>query len=139
MYVLIIYLFTSKILVDTAIDLEVPAHKASGFVTYVYPTPDGPAPRLIKVTIPIHGRYHEPSFDGKTYTSVDIDAPELLLRTEKCKWISFSIVSFHKVYATLCLDLNFCPPSRYTAQRLRATYCRRRPLYSRQFKHMFMG
>ncbi|XP_073332332.1 phosphatidylinositol-glycan biosynthesis class X protein [Pagrus major] len=73
-----------QILLDSAIDLEVPAHKTSGFVTYVYPTPDGQAPRLLKVTIPIHGRYHEPSFDGKTYTSVDIEPPELLLRTEKC-------------------------------------------------------
>uniref|UniRef100_A0A8C9XW19 Phosphatidylinositol-glycan biosynthesis class X protein n=1 Tax=Sander lucioperca TaxID=283035 RepID=A0A8C9XW19_SANLU len=61
-----------QILLDSAIDLEVPAHKTVGFVTYVYPSPDGPTPRLLKVTIPIHGRYHEPSF------------VELLLRTEKC-------------------------------------------------------
>ncbi|XP_044054252.1 phosphatidylinositol-glycan biosynthesis class X protein [Siniperca chuatsi] len=73
-----------QILLDSSIDLEVPAHKTSGFVTYVYPTPDGPTPRLLKVAIPIHGRYHEPSFDGKTFTSVDIEPPELLLRTEKC-------------------------------------------------------
>ncbi|XP_051232111.1 phosphatidylinositol-glycan biosynthesis class X protein [Dicentrarchus labrax] len=73
-----------QILLDSGIDLEVPAHKTSGFVTYVYPTPDGPTPSLVKVTIPVHGRYHEPSFDGKTFTSVDIEPPELLLRTEKC-------------------------------------------------------
>ncbi|XP_076582480.1 phosphatidylinositol-glycan biosynthesis class X protein [Chaetodon auriga] len=73
-----------QILLDSAIDLEVPAHKTSGFVTYVYPTPDGPAPRLLKVTIPIHGRYHKPSFDGKTFTSVDVEPPELLLRSERC-------------------------------------------------------
>ncbi|KAI3368329.1 hypothetical protein L3Q82_008036 [Scortum barcoo] len=73
-----------QILLDSAIDLEVPAHKTSGFVTYVYPTPDGPTSRLLKVTIPIHGRYHEPSLDGKTFTSVNIQPPELLLHTEKC-------------------------------------------------------
>ena len=85
MHVLIYLCFHWKILLDAAIDLEVPAHKTSGFITYVYPT--GPTPRLLKVTIPIHGRYHEPSFDGKTFTPVDIEPPELLLRTEKCKWI----------------------------------------------------
>ncbi|KAM6939140.1 phosphatidylinositol-glycan biosynthesis class X protein [Lycodopsis pacificus] len=72
-----------QILLDSAIDLEVPAHQTAGFVTYVYPSLDGPTPRL-KVTIPIHGRYHEPSYDGGTFTSVDIEHPELLLRTEKC-------------------------------------------------------
>uniref|UniRef100_A0A3Q3J329 Phosphatidylinositol-glycan biosynthesis class X protein n=1 Tax=Monopterus albus TaxID=43700 RepID=A0A3Q3J329_MONAL len=73
-----------QILLNSDIDLEVPAHKTSGFVTYVYPTLDGPSPRLLKVTIPIHGRYSEPSFIGKTFTSVNIEPPELLLRTEKC-------------------------------------------------------
>lgn len=77
-----------QILIDSAIDLELPAHKTSGFVTYVYPTLDGPTPGLLKVTIPVHGRYHEPSFDGKTFTSVDIEAPELLLWTEKCTQLS---------------------------------------------------
>lgn len=80
-----------QILLDSAIDLEVPAHKTEGFVTYVYPTPDGPTPRLLKVTIPIHGRYHEPSLLGEMFTSVDIEPPELLLRTEKCKWIIFIV------------------------------------------------
>lgn len=78
-----------KILLDSAIDLEVPAHKASGFVTYVYPFSTGPTSKLFKVTIPIHGRYHKPSFDGKMLKSVDIEIPELLLRSEKCKWIHF--------------------------------------------------
>ncbi|XP_032381959.1 phosphatidylinositol-glycan biosynthesis class X protein [Etheostoma spectabile] len=73
-----------QILLDSAIDLEVPAHKTVGFVTYVYPSPDGQTPRSLKVTIPIHGRYHEPSFVGETFTSVDIEPPELLLWTEKC-------------------------------------------------------
>ncbi|XP_026201187.1 phosphatidylinositol-glycan biosynthesis class X protein [Anabas testudineus] len=73
-----------QILLDSAIDLEVPAHKTSGFVAYVYSTLDGPTPKQLKITIPIHGRYSEPSFDGKTFTSVKIEPPELLLRTDKC-------------------------------------------------------
>uniref|UniRef100_A0AAX7TE87 Phosphatidylinositol-glycan biosynthesis class X protein n=1 Tax=Astatotilapia calliptera TaxID=8154 RepID=A0AAX7TE87_ASTCA len=77
-----------KILLDSAIDLEVPAHKASGFVTYVYPFSTGPTSKLFKVTIPIHGRYHKPSFDGKMLKSVDIEVPELLLRSEKCAQLS---------------------------------------------------
>ncbi|XP_054458079.1 phosphatidylinositol-glycan biosynthesis class X protein [Anoplopoma fimbria] len=76
-----------QLLLDSAIDLEVPAHKTAGFVTYVYPYLDGPTPRL-KVTIPIHGRYHEPNYDGEMFTSVDIEHPELLLRTEKCSQLS---------------------------------------------------
>ncbi|XP_028260007.1 phosphatidylinositol-glycan biosynthesis class X protein [Parambassis ranga] len=72
-----------QILVDSAIDLELPAHKTSGFATYVYPSLES-APTLLKVTIPIHGRYHEPSNVGRTFTSVDIEPPDILLRTEKC-------------------------------------------------------
>ncbi|XP_042338558.1 phosphatidylinositol-glycan biosynthesis class X protein-like, partial [Plectropomus leopardus] len=72
-----------QILVDSAIDLELPAHKTAGFVTYLYSTSDGPTPKLLKVTIPIHGRYHEPTFVGETFTSVIIEPPELLLQTEK--------------------------------------------------------
>ncbi|XP_034565791.1 phosphatidylinositol-glycan biosynthesis class X protein [Notolabrus celidotus] len=73
-----------QILIDSTIDLELPAHKTSGFVTYVYPAPDGSTPSLLTVTIPVHARYHEPSIDGKTFTTIDIKPPELLLRTEEC-------------------------------------------------------
>ncbi|XP_060887682.1 phosphatidylinositol-glycan biosynthesis class X protein [Labrus mixtus] len=73
-----------QILINSAIDLELPAHKTSGFITYVYPAPDGPTPRLIKVTIPVHTRYHKPSFDGEAFTAVEIEPPKLLLRAEKC-------------------------------------------------------
>lgn len=96
-----------QILLDAAIDLEVPAHKISGFITYVYPT--GPTPRLLQVTIPIHGRYHEPSFDGKTFTPVDIEPPELLLRTEKC--IQLDNLEPHTVVNAPCTPDNAssCP------------------------------
>lgn len=74
-----------KVLLDSVIDLELPAHKASGFVTYVYLNTEGPTSGPVTVTIPIHGRYHEPSFDGKTIASVDIDAPQLLVWSENCE------------------------------------------------------
>ncbi|XP_074492146.1 phosphatidylinositol-glycan biosynthesis class X protein [Sebastes fasciatus] len=98
-----------QILLDSAIDLEVPAHKTEGFVSYVYPTPDGPTPRLLKVTLPIHGRYHEPSFDGEMFTSVDIEAPELLLRAEKC--MQLNNVEPHTIVDAPCTHDNSstCP------------------------------
>ncbi|XP_072246020.1 phosphatidylinositol-glycan biosynthesis class X protein [Leuresthes tenuis] len=73
-----------QVLLDSSVDLELPAHKTSGFLTYVYPSYIGPTTGLLKVTIPVHGRYHKPSFSGKTFTSVSIEPPELLLRSEKC-------------------------------------------------------
>lgn len=76
-----------QILIDSAIDLEVPAHKTSGFVTYVYPSfvEEG----QLKVAIPIHGRYHQPSFVGNTFASVTIKSPELLLLSEKCTQLQY--------------------------------------------------
>nr|XP_061790671.1 phosphatidylinositol-glycan biosynthesis class X protein-like [Nerophis lumbriciformis] len=73
-----------QILVDSTIDLEVPAHKASTFVTYVYPSFSEETPDKLKVSIPIHGRYHQPSFVGKTVESIAIEPPKLLVRTEEC-------------------------------------------------------
>ncbi|XP_034003275.1 phosphatidylinositol-glycan biosynthesis class X protein [Trematomus bernacchii] len=93
-----------KIILDSTIDLEGPAHKTTGFVTFVYPTPDGPTPTLLKVTIPIHGRYHEPSFVGETFTSVDIEPPELLLWTEKC--MPLNNVEPHDVMEAPCTHHN---------------------------------
>uniref|UniRef100_A0A3P9QAB7 Phosphatidylinositol-glycan biosynthesis class X protein n=1 Tax=Poecilia reticulata TaxID=8081 RepID=A0A3P9QAB7_POERE len=72
-----------EILLDSAIDLEVPAHMTSGFLTFVFPSHTGSAPSFLKLTIPVHGRYHKPSFSGEAFTSVHIEPPDLLLRTEK--------------------------------------------------------
>ncbi|XP_038124515.1 phosphatidylinositol-glycan biosynthesis class X protein [Cyprinodon tularosa] len=71
-----------EILLDSAIDLELPAHKTSGFSTYMFPTTL--LPNILKFKIPVHGRYHESSFAGETFTSVHFEPPELLLRTKKC-------------------------------------------------------
>lgn len=73
-----------QILLDSAIDLEVPAHKTSGFVTYLYPSYDTLPPTQLKFTVPIHGRYHQPSFVGEQFKFVDLETPELLLRTDDC-------------------------------------------------------
>ncbi|KAM9848568.1 phosphatidylinositol-glycan biosynthesis class X protein [Aulostomus maculatus] len=75
---------SKQILLDSTIDLEVPAHKTSGFVTYVYPALGERTSKPLKVTIPIHGRYHEPSFDEESFASVDLQPPELLLWTDTC-------------------------------------------------------
>ncbi|XP_059196922.1 phosphatidylinositol-glycan biosynthesis class X protein [Centropristis striata] len=88
-----------QILLDSAIDLELPAHKTTGFVSYVFPA-DGPTPRTLKVTIPVHSRYHEPSAAGETFTSIHIEAPELLLRTEQCR--QFDSLSRHTVVDAPC-------------------------------------
>uniref|UniRef100_A0A3Q2Y736 Phosphatidylinositol-glycan biosynthesis class X protein n=1 Tax=Hippocampus comes TaxID=109280 RepID=A0A3Q2Y736_HIPCM len=77
-----------QILVDSAIDLEVPAHKTSGFVAYVYPAFSEQTPGVLNISIPIHGRYHQPSFDGETFESIAIEPPKLLLRTEKCSQLA---------------------------------------------------
>lgn len=109
-----------KILLDSAIDLEEPAHKTSGFVTYVYPNPEELACRLLQITIPIHGRYHQPSFDGKTFTSVDIKPPELLLWTDRCKWNIFILSPCTSLFAETrnqkLLDLGLLGPIRITAK-----------------------
>nr|XP_057930440.1 phosphatidylinositol-glycan biosynthesis class X protein [Doryrhamphus excisus] len=89
-----------QILMDSTIDLEVPAHQSFGFVTYVYTAFTEP----LKVTIPIHGRYHQPSFAGGTYEFVTIDPPELLLRTEECsEWNNFDL---HTVMEAPCSAYN---------------------------------
>ncbi|XP_076009279.1 phosphatidylinositol-glycan biosynthesis class X protein [Genypterus blacodes] len=83
-----------EILQISAIDLEAPAHKTWGFSTFLFPEIDDQTPRLQTIAIPIHGRYHEPSFVGKTFAAVDIEFPELLLRTDKCpKLYSSEIVN----------------------------------------------
>lgn len=71
-------------LIDSAIDLELPAHKTSGFVSYIYPASDGPTPRMIEVAIPVHARYHQPSVDGQLFTSIEIKPPKLLLQMKTC-------------------------------------------------------
>ncbi|KAM3875863.1 phosphatidylinositol-glycan biosynthesis class X protein [Diretmus argenteus] len=79
-----------QILLGSAIDLEVPAHKTVGFVALVYPILDGQIPRRLKTTIPIHGRYHEPSFVGETFVLVSLESPELLLRSDTCTQLYYS-------------------------------------------------
>ncbi|KAL6107521.1 pigx [Pungitius sinensis] len=74
---------------DSAVDLEAAAHQTEGFLTHVYPSVDGPT-ATIRVRIPFHLRYHEPRYDGETFTSVEIEPPQLLLRTERCLQLSGS-------------------------------------------------
>lgn len=68
-----------EILLDSTIDLEMPAHKSSSFRTYLYPHLEESNAGLINVTIPIHGRYQKPSEEA--FNSVVIAPPDLLLQT----------------------------------------------------------
>lgn len=70
-----------EILLDSTIDLEMPAHKSSGFRTYLYPHVQESAGGKINLMIPIHGRYQKPSFNGNAFNSVIIQHPDLLLQT----------------------------------------------------------
>lgn len=93
-----------QFLIDSDIDLELPAHKTSGFVTYVYPSPDEPTPRSMKVTIPVHARYHEPAIDGKPFISVEIKPPKLLLWTDKSA--QFDSSESHMIVEAPCTHRN---------------------------------
>lgn len=78
-----------QMLLDSAINLELPAHKTSGFDTFVFPDLVEPTPSRLRVTFPVHGRYHKPSSSrGEPFTSVNVGAPELLLRAEQCEQLS---------------------------------------------------
>lgn len=68
-----------KMLLDSTIDLEMPAHKSSGFRTYLYPHLEESIAGQINVTIPIHGRYQKPNGNG--FNSVVLQPPDLLLQT----------------------------------------------------------
>uniref|UniRef100_A0A8C6TPY3 Phosphatidylinositol-glycan biosynthesis class X protein n=1 Tax=Neogobius melanostomus TaxID=47308 RepID=A0A8C6TPY3_9GOBI len=72
-----------EMLLDSTIDLEMPAHKSSGFHTYLYPHLEELTAEQINLTVPIHGRYQKPSFNGNAFESVIIHPPDLLLRPVK--------------------------------------------------------
>ncbi|CAL8307144.1 unnamed protein product [Lota lota] len=72
------------ILLDSAINLEAPAHRTGGFAALVYAPLVGKGSKLLKTSIPIHCRYHEPSFGDRKAVIVNIGPPDLLLRSETC-------------------------------------------------------
>ncbi|XP_055077319.1 phosphatidylinositol-glycan biosynthesis class X protein [Periophthalmus magnuspinnatus] len=78
-----------EMLLDSTIDLETPAHKSSGFVTYLFPHLEQLPSAQVNLTIPIHGRYQKPSHHGNALNSVDIHPPSLLLwAIETCTQLS---------------------------------------------------
>lgn len=86
-----------EMLLDSTINLEMPAHKSSGFRTYLYVHLEGSTDGQINLTIPIHGRYQKPSFKGNDFIAITIPPPDLLLRTvQNCTQLnnleSFSLV-----------------------------------------------
>lgn len=82
-----------EMLLDSTIDLEMPAHKSSSFRSYLYPLLEESTAEQIHVTIPIHGRYQKPNRNA--FNSIVIHPPALLLHAPNCtqpnKLESFSI------------------------------------------------
>ncbi|XP_034036360.1 phosphatidylinositol-glycan biosynthesis class X protein [Thalassophryne amazonica] len=70
-----------RVLLDSVVDLEGPAHKNFGLDTLIYVT-SGQISRFLNIAIPVHGRYHEPSH-GERFVSVNVELPELLLQAGK--------------------------------------------------------
>ncbi|KAM9831344.1 phosphatidylinositol-glycan biosynthesis class X protein [Neosynchiropus ocellatus] len=89
-----------QILLDSPVDLEAPAHLTTGFITHVYPDLSQQTSPLLRVSIPIHARYHKPSTDGSTFTTVDIGPPDLLVRAELCS--HFENVEPHAIFNAPC-------------------------------------
>ncbi|CAL8395273.1 unnamed protein product [Boreogadus saida] len=85
-----------QILLDSPINLEAPAHRTGGFSALLYATLVGQRSKLLKKSIPIHCRYHEPSFGDQKAVIVNIGSPDLLLRSATCidgsNFKSYSIV-----------------------------------------------
>ncbi|CAL9695718.1 unnamed protein product [Knipowitschia caucasica] len=78
-----------EMLLGTTMDLELPAHKSSGFRTYLFLKMEEITAGHMKLTIPIHGRYQKPSFNGNAFNSIDIYPPNLLLRpVETCTQVN---------------------------------------------------
>ncbi|KAJ3599327.1 hypothetical protein NHX12_033290 [Muraenolepis orangiensis] len=75
-----------QILLDSAIDLEAPAHRTRGFAALVFAllVTDGSS-NLLKMTVPIHCRYHEPSLGEDKTAYVSVAPPDLLVRSGTCK------------------------------------------------------
>ncbi|KAK7889570.1 hypothetical protein WMY93_025130 [Mugilogobius chulae] len=88
-----------EMLLDSTIDLEMPAHKSPQFDTYLFPHLEELTSGQINLTIPIHGRYQKPSNDGNpSFNSIDIHPPNLLLRlVETC-------TQLNKLGSTIVVD-----------------------------------
>ena len=77
-----------------------------GFVASVYPSLVEQNPTLVEAVIPIHGRYHEPSYDGEQFVLVHLELPELLLRTDTCELLQeCALVTLQR---TLCTVATSC-------------------------------
>ncbi|XP_053368971.1 phosphatidylinositol-glycan biosynthesis class X protein [Clarias gariepinus] len=72
-----------QVLLDSALDLEAPAHVSSPFTAFVFLSP----PDLLQAAVPVHGRYHKASTLGG-WERVIIKPPRLLLRPEHCDTVN---------------------------------------------------
>ena len=68
-------------LLNSAIDVETPAHMSAGFTALVYVSLVG---KKLKFPILIHGRYHKPSLTEENFQLVQIELPNLMFKADNC-------------------------------------------------------
>ncbi|XP_060797252.1 phosphatidylinositol-glycan biosynthesis class X protein isoform X3 [Neoarius graeffei] len=88
-----------QVLLDSALDLESPAHVSSTFSALVFLGP----PEPLQAIVPVHGRYHKASSSGG-WERVIIDPPRLLLRSEHCDTVDPGLP--HRVVDAPCTIQN---------------------------------
>ncbi|XP_017334115.1 phosphatidylinositol-glycan biosynthesis class X protein isoform X1 [Ictalurus punctatus] len=88
-----------QVLLDSALDLEAPAHVSSAFSALVFLSP----PEPLQAAVPVHGRYHKASSSGG-WERVVIEPPRLLLRSEHCDTVNPGIP--HRVVDAPCTVQN---------------------------------
>ncbi|TSK53746.1 Serine/threonine-protein kinase PAK 2 [Bagarius yarrelli] len=71
-----------QVLLNSALDLESPAHVSPTFSALVFLSP----PEPLQAAVPVHGRYHKSSRSGG-WERVIIEPPRLLLRLEHCNTV----------------------------------------------------
>jgi len=68
------------------VDVEVPAHKATPQVLWVYPLQTHQNSRGIhhslSINLPVHLRYHKPSSTGRTHETISIEPSKILAKCD---------------------------------------------------------
>ncbi|GAA6104051.1 phosphatidylinositol-glycan biosynthesis class X protein isoform X1 [Tachysurus ichikawai] len=92
-----------QVLLNSALDLESPAHVSSSFSALVFLG----LPEPLHAAVPVHGRYHKASSTGG-WEQVIIKPPRLLLRLEHCDTLDPGLS--HRVVDAPCTIQNqsFC-------------------------------
>ncbi|XP_067086797.1 phosphatidylinositol-glycan biosynthesis class X protein isoform X3 [Osmerus mordax] len=90
-----------QVLLNSAIDVETPAHMSAGFTALVYMSLVG---KKLKFPILIHGRYHKPSLTEENFQFVQIELPKLMFKADNC--IPVHLLPPHNVVDAPCTAVN---------------------------------